>query len=81
MRQQEFELSRAGESQCDRILERLMATPGQWVPMPELYRISGAMAVHSRVADLRKRGVPVEHRNVRQGNRGAVHSFYRVPEN
>lgn len=66
----------ASHSQCEAVLERLMATPNSWVAMPELYRVSGSMAVHSRIADLRGRGHVIEHKNERAGRQ--IHSFYRL---
>jgi hypothetical protein len=55
------------QSQSDRILARLQATPNQFVAMPELARIgsdkpTGFCMVHSRIADLRRAGHDVEHR-------------------
>ena len=47
----------AGASQCDLILELLAAANGRWVSMIDLHRVSGSMAVHSRIADLRERGL------------------------
>ncbi len=66
----------AGWSQCNAILDRLLRSPGQWVPMPELWRASGAMAVHSRIAELRSRGHLIEHRNLRHGRH--ILSYYRI---
>ncbi len=65
-----------GSSQCDLILARLKETPGEWVPMPELYRVSGAFAVHSRISDLRKLGFSIAHKNERTEK--ATHSFYKL---
>ena len=48
--------------QADLILARLQQTPGEWVPMPELYRCSGAYAVHSRISELRDDGHRIECR-------------------
>jgi hypothetical protein len=67
----------AGRTQCAAILEALAANRGRWVPMPELVATSGSFNVHSRIADLRKRGHVIEQRNARHGT--AVHSFYRLP--
>ena len=63
-----------GATQCDLILDRLQETPGEWVAMPALVRVSGSYVIHSRIADLRARG----HRNLRLGR--AVHSEYRLAE-
>lgn len=56
-----------GKTQCERIWSRLLQTPNEPVPMPELARAGAANAfgfcmVHSRVAELRKRrGALIEH--------------------
>lgn len=73
----EFALTGNGGSQCDRIEAVLRSRIGEWVPMPELWRASGAMAVHSRISDLRKRGLDIEHRNEVAAGR-VTHSFYRL---
>ena len=68
----------AGTSQCARILQRLSETPGEWVPMPVLVKLSGSYVIHSRIADLRNRGHRIDHRNKiihRQ-----CHSEYRLAE-
>jgi Helix-turn-helix domain len=70
------EAAGGGRSQAARILAELEARRGHWVPMPELWRVSGAMAVHSRIAELRGRGHAIEHRNEHQD--GVVKSFYRL---
>lgn len=75
--QREFRAANGGASQCDRIQAALEQARGEWVAMTELWRVSGAFAVHSRVADLRKRGHCIEHKNARQAD-GVVHSFYRL---
>jgi hypothetical protein len=54
-----------GETQCERVLARLKESPGEWVPMPALVRVSGSYVIHSRIADLRKRGNRIDHRNRR----------------
>jgi biotin operon repressor len=77
--QLEFQLRGNGASQCDRILDALQDARGDWVSMPELARVSGAYAVHSRVADLRARGFHVEHRSERGEDGRTIHSFYRLP--
>lgn len=66
----------AGQSQCDIILAELTRHAGAWVSLPELAAVSGSMAVHSRIADLRARGLHIEHRNQRKGR--MVHSSYRI---
>jgi hypothetical protein len=62
-------------TQADRILARLALTPGQWVPMPELASVSGAYAVHSRIADLRAAGHAIEVKI--EGTRPRC-SYYRL---
>jgi hypothetical protein len=57
------DLSHAGLREVEKILARLQESPGEWVAMPELYRVSGAFAVHSRISDLRKRGHVIEQWN------------------
>jgi hypothetical protein len=66
----------AGKSQCAYILEYLDHFRGQWVTMPSLMMYSRSCNVHSRIADLRKQGHQIEHKNERHGR--AVHSFYRI---
>lgn len=67
-----------GTSQCALILARLQQTPGEWVPMPALARVSGAYAVHSRVNDLRRRSHRIDHRNLHHGRK--ILSQYRLAE-
>lgn len=67
-----------GDTQCARILELLEFAAGDWVPMPELAKASGAFAVHSRVSDLRSWGHVIEQRSERDGRK--VRSFYRLVE-
>lgn len=62
-------------TQADKILERLQRTPGEWVPMPELWEVSGAFAVHSRISELRARGHAIEVKVV--GSRPRC-SAYRI---
>lgn len=82
MNQTTYERSGAGVSQADRIFDALLrastecAVADGWVTLPQLVAISGGYAVHSRVADLRKRGYDIEQTSVRRA--GKVHSFYRL---
>ena len=76
MTQNEHAATGAGTSQCDRILAWLENSRGHWVPMPYLAEAAGCFAVHSRIADLRKRGHNIEHKNERHGTK--IHSFYRM---
>lgn len=78
MNQTQYTESRSGVSQCDLILRRLQLTPGVWVDMPLLCRVSGSLNCHSRVADLRKRGHHIEWRGEHLD--GSIHSFYRIIE-
>lgn len=66
-------------SQADKILKRLESarTFGGWVPMPTLSDASGAYAVNSRVAELRKRGYVIENKVTRQQD-GTRMSWYRL---
>jgi len=82
MNQTTYEQSGSGVSQADRIFDALLrastgcAVADGWVTLPQLVAISGGYAVHSRVADLRKRGYDIEQTSVRRA--GKVHSFYRL---
>ena len=66
-------------SQAGTILSRLQAARefDGWVPMPILSDVSGAYAVHSRVAELRKRGHTIENKVTRQQD-GTRMSWYRL---
>jgi hypothetical protein len=66
----------AGTSQCDSILRLLSASPGAWVSMMDLHRFSGAMAVHSRISELRGRGHDIAWKKQTHGK--MIHSFYRL---
>ncbi len=66
----------AGSSQCACILAELQQYPGEWVSLVRLHAVSGSMAVHSRINDLRQRGHRIEHRNERV--KKMTHSFYRL---
>ena len=71
--------SQRGASQALLILGRLSATPGEWVSLVDLWQVSGSMAVHSRINDLRQNGYEIEHRNQRPKGEGhRIHSFYRL---
>lgn len=75
MNQQIYQHTESGRSQSERILAHLRLAAG-WVHLPDLVRVSGGYAVHSRIADLRKRGYVIEQESVHRGR--AVHSFYRL---
>ena len=66
----------AGTSQCACILAELEANPGAWVSLVRLHAVSGSMAVHSRINDLRQRGHRIEHKNERV--KKMTHSSYRL---
>lgn len=79
----DFREQGGGASQENLILQRLMAAPGQWVPMPALAHCSGSLNVHSRIACLRKRareqhlGWQIPKPKYERDGR-VIHSFYRV---
>jgi hypothetical protein len=76
MNQLEFKTAETKvSSQCDSILARLHWR-ADWVPMPELVECSGSYNVHSRIAELRKRGYQIEQRSEREGR--TVKSSYRI---
>lgn len=76
MTQPEHAATGAGLSKCERILAELESKRGQWVPMPDLARIAGGYAVHSRIAELRKRGHHIESMQERRGRK--VLSYYML---
>lgn len=65
-------------TQAEAIFAELRRRPGAWVAMPRLYRVSGAFAVHSRIAELRSDGHVIDN-HVQRGRRGERSlSFYRL---
>ena len=66
----------SGSSQCACILAELVANAGKEVSLVRLHAVSGSMAVHSRINDLRKRGHSIQQRNQRV--KRMIHSFYRL---
>ena len=78
MTQHEHAATGSGQSQCMAILGELVVQRGQWVPMPDLARIAGGYAVHSRIADLRKRGHRIESKQERRPGSRKVWSYYRM---
>ena len=70
-------------SQADKILRTLQAEVGSWnkgwVSMPALVAYSGAYAVHSRIAELRRRGHRIENW-IEQRDDGTRLSWYRLVE-
>lgn len=53
----------ASPTQNDLLEAYLRRRPYQWISMPDLAEAIGAYAVHSRIADLRKRGMTIDHVN------------------
>ena len=78
MKQAEYKARGDGQSQCNRILRTLLGNADRWVSMISLWRVSGSMAVHSRIADLRKRGHGITQKSLRVN--GVVHSYYKLEE-
>ena len=76
MNQGEFQLRGGGASQCDLIQAELAAHAGEWVSVLRLHQISGSLAVHSRINDLRSRGLAIEQQSGRRGR--LVLSQYRL---
>lgn len=74
--QTEFIASGASLTQTEKVFATLAANAGNWVGMPHLVEVSGAYAVHSRVADLRRRGYNVENQVDRSTK--PFKSFYRL---
>jgi len=71
------------ESHIDAILAHLTSRPGMWVATTHLQKLTGSLAVHSRIADLRKKGFTIVNRITREFLNGmwVAHSFYKyVPE-
>lgn len=67
-------------TQTETILKALLDAEGGWVSMPDLWKASGAFAVHSRAADIRKLGHTVENR-IEEDADGVKLSWYRIPKN
>lgn len=65
----------ASPTQCDIILDALVRARGTWVAMPDLARLSGAFAIHSRISDLRSVGHKIDVRM--EGGRPRK-SWYRL---
>jgi hypothetical protein len=74
----ESRMTNTNPSQASLILAELQRRPGVNVPMPDLVRVSGAFAVHSRVAELRKRGYQIENDIDHDPVSAAKHSYYRL---
>lgn len=66
-------------SQADKMLKVLADNTGIWCGMPLLCEMGGSLNCHSRIADLRKRGIIIENRVERQPD-GTNKSWYRIPQ-
>ena len=62
-------------TQCALILTALLEHPNEWVPMPELARVSGAYAVATRISNLRAKVHPIETKV--EGQKPKL-SWYRI---
>ena len=51
----DFRAARGGLTQNAKLAMLFLDRPREWVPMTELARVLGCFAVHSRVADVRRR--------------------------
>lgn len=78
MTQTEYQRAALGQSQEARIMKELIDAQGEWVPMRKLGRVSRSMNVHSRIAELRKRGHVIPNKCDRSGR--VVKSFYRLAQ-
>lgn len=63
-------------TQCYSILEELKKAKGKEVTLFDLWRVSGSMAVATRISNLREHGHKITCRRERVGNR--IHSFYSL---
>lgn len=61
----------------DRLERFLRARRGKWIDGIRLASVAGVYAWRSRCSDLRKRGLNIQNRQVRQKN-GVVRSEYRL---
>ena len=63
----------------DRLAAYFRARPNRWIDGRDLADVAGAYAWRSRCADLRKRGMRIENKQVRKEFMGQVwtESFYR----
>jgi len=64
------------DSQCGKILALLEQRRGEAVSLFDLWQVSGSMAVHSRISDLRERGYNISC--VTKQTRGRVLSEYTL---
>jgi hypothetical protein len=78
MNQAEFHLAAKPATQAQKILDLLALRRGKWVPMTDLWRASGAFAVHSRVSDLRKAGHQIRQQSARRADGTCLSSYMLV---
>jgi hypothetical protein len=80
--QDEHQAATVGCSQKDRLLARLLESPGQWVPMPELARVMSTggdgtgVCVSRRIYDLRNAGHDIQQCDEHEGH--IRKSFYKL---
>jgi hypothetical protein len=77
----EFRSANGGQTQNARLKALFESRPGEWMEMTDLGRQIGAWAVHSRVADLRrKHGMDIQCRTrVDQETRQRLSSYCYLP--
>jgi hypothetical protein len=63
---------------CDRLAELFTSRPGEWIDGMELARTAGIYAWRSRASDIRRRGMTIENRQRREGQR-TVSEYRYVP--
>jgi len=77
----QFRAACAGGTQNERLASLFRAAPHRWLAMPELAAGIGAYAVHSRVADLRRRGMCIANRQrVNKLTRQRISEYRWFPE-
>jgi hypothetical protein len=64
----------ARQTQCERILRRLLDAHGEWVPLPEI--MAHAAQYNARIFSLRRAGHNIENRT--QEVDGQCRSWYRL---
>jgi hypothetical protein len=81
MKQKTYRRRQAGQTQCERIENYLAKRAGRWIAMPHLARVGagtpqGFCIVHSRISDLRERGLQIDQES--RWVEGRCLSFYRL---
>lgn len=71
-----FHATKNGQSQAAKLERIFRDNPNRWLSMTELGQQIGAWAVHSRVADLRRRGMTIENRTKRDNRSNQTISYY-----